>query len=65
MRRYAAVVLGAVTLLGILAVPANAVPDPAATVECLAQAPGDIAGIIDPTSPGVPSEVPGVNCLAP
>ncbi|MGV9877988.1 hypothetical protein [Streptomyces sp. NPDC003006] len=65
MRRYAAVVLGAVTLLGILAVPANAVPDPAAAIDCLVQAPGDITGIIDPTSPSLPSEIPVTGCVAP
>ncbi|MET9550951.1 hypothetical protein ABZY36_37525 [Streptomyces sp. NPDC006627] len=65
MRRTAAVILGAVTLLGVLAGPAAAVPDPVATVDCLTQAVGDITTIIDPTAPGVPTEVPGTTCLAP
>ncbi len=65
MRRYAAVVLGATTLLGILAVPANAVPDPVATLNCLVGTPADITGLIDPAAPAVPSEIPGTTCLAP
>ncbi|MEU5897076.1 MULTISPECIES: hypothetical protein [Streptomyces] len=65
MRRSAAVILGAVMLLGVLAVPASAVPDPLATVDCLTQATGDVTGLIDPASPGVPTEVPGAACLAP
>ncbi|MEV0255352.1 hypothetical protein AB0H82_13995 [Streptomyces sp. NPDC050732] len=65
MRRTAAVILGAVALLGVLAAPASAVPDPVATVDCLAQAAGDVTSLIDPASPGVPAEVPGAACLAP
>lgn len=65
MRRSAAVILGAVALLGALAVPASAVPDPVATVDCVAQAAGDVTSLVDPASPGVPSEVPGAACLAP
>ncbi|MFI8877816.1 hypothetical protein [Streptomyces sp. NPDC055243] len=65
MRRSAAVILGAVALLGVLAVPAGAVPDPVATVDCVAQAAGDVTTLVDPASLGVPSEVPGAACLAP
>ncbi len=63
MRRTAAVVLGAVTLLGILAVPAGAVPDPVMTVDCLTQAVGDVTTLVDPAAPALPSEVSGVTCL--
>ncbi|MFK4065452.1 hypothetical protein [Streptomyces sp. NPDC029674] len=65
MRRTAAVILGAVALLGVLAAPASAVPDPVATVDCLAAAAGDVTSLIDPASPGVPAEIPGTTCLAP
>ncbi|MER5256884.1 MULTISPECIES: hypothetical protein [unclassified Streptomyces] len=65
MRRSAAVILGAVALLGALAVPAGAVPDPVGTVDCVAQAAGDVTTLVDPASLGVPSEVPGAACLAP
>ncbi|MEV0118955.1 hypothetical protein AB0H77_37855 [Streptomyces sp. NPDC050844] len=65
MRRSAAVILGAFALMGVLAVPASAVPDPVATVDCVAQSAGDVTSLVDPASPGVPSEVPGTACLAP
>ncbi|MFE6161725.1 hypothetical protein ACFQ7F_22755 [Streptomyces sp. NPDC056486] len=65
MRRSAAVILGAFALLGALAAPASAIPDPVGTVDCLAQAAGDVTSLVDPASPGVPSEVPGTACLAP
>lgn len=65
MRRSAAVILGAVALLGVIAVPASAVPDPVATVDCLTQSTGDVTSLVDPSSPGLPSEVPGTACLAP
>jgi hypothetical protein len=63
-KRVAAIVsVGAFALLGVLATPASAVPDPVAAVTCLAQATGDVVAIVDPAGPGVPSEVPGVDCL--
>lgn len=65
MRRSAAVILGAVALLGVLSVPASAVPDPVSTVDCVAQSAGDVTSLVDPASPGIPSEVPGAACLAP
>lgn len=65
MRRSAAIVLGAVALLGALAVPAGAAPDPVGTVDCLTQSAGDVTSLVDPASPGLPSEVPGAACLAP
>ncbi|MEV5982935.1 hypothetical protein [Streptomyces sp. NPDC052114] len=65
MRRSAALILGTVSLLGVLAVPASAVPDPVGTVDCLTQSAGDVTSLVDPASPGVPSEVPGAACLAP
>ncbi|MGW6061599.1 hypothetical protein [Streptomyces sp. NPDC055189] len=65
MRRSAAVILGAFALLGVLAAPASAIPDPVATVDCVAQAAGDVTTLVDPASPGLPSEVPGAACLAP
>ncbi|MFH8488999.1 hypothetical protein [Streptomyces longisporoflavus] len=65
MRRSAAVILGAVALLGALAAPANAIPDPVGTVDCLTQSAGDVTSLVDPASPGLPSEVPGAACLAP
>ncbi|MEV6756495.1 hypothetical protein [Streptomyces sp. NPDC051214] len=65
MRRSAAVILGAVALLGAVAMPASAIPDPVGTVDCVAQAAGDVTSLVDPASPGLPSEVPGAACLAP
>lgn len=65
MRRSAAVILGAVVLLGAVAVPASAIPDPVGTVDCVAQAAGDVTSLVDPASPSLPSEVPGAACLAP
>lgn len=65
MRRSAAVILGAFALLGALAVPAGAVPDPVTTVDCLGQAAGDVTSLVDPAGLGVPTEVPGTACLAP
>ncbi|EPH41897.1 hypothetical protein ABT390_01290 [Streptomyces aurantiacus] len=68
MRRIAAMAtmaVGTLTLVGALAAPASAVPDPVGTVDCLAQAAGDVTSLIDPASPGLPAEVPGTACLAP
>ncbi|MPY64467.1 hypothetical protein [Streptomyces spongiae] len=65
MRRAATVLLGALAVVGALSAPAVAVPDPVATVDCVAQTPADLAGLIDPAAPGVPSEIPGTACLAP
>jgi hypothetical protein len=60
-RLIAAVSLGA-ALLGALASPAGAVPDPVATVDCAVQ---EVTGLVDLAHPGVPAEVPGAACLAP
>jgi hypothetical protein len=60
-RAVAAVSLGT-ALLGFLASPASAVPDPSAVLGC---APTDVTGLVDPASPGVPTEVPLTSCLAP
>ncbi|MFF5127589.1 hypothetical protein ACFY41_11780 [Streptomyces syringium] len=62
MRRIAAVTLGGLALLGVLATPANAVPDPVALVDCAVQ---DVTSLVDPASPGLPTEIPGAGCLAP
>ncbi|MFE0171060.1 hypothetical protein ACFWZ2_01985 [Streptomyces sp. NPDC059002] len=65
MRRSAALALMAASLLGAFAAPAAAVPDPVGTVTCVTEAAGDITALVDPASPGVPSELPGAACLAP
>ncbi|GHH07111.1 hypothetical protein [Streptomyces lanatus] len=62
MRRLAVVFLGVLTFFGFAAAPASAVVDPAALVTCLAS---DVTGLVDPSAPGVPAEIPGVGCLAP
>ncbi|MCQ8769596.1 hypothetical protein [Streptomyces telluris] len=62
MRRIAAVVLGAACLLGVSTTTATAAPDPVATVSCAAD---DLTSLVDPSSPGIPAEVPLVHCLAP
>jgi hypothetical protein len=65
MRRAATVLFATLALFGALSVPAGAVPDPVATVDCLAQAAGDVTALVDPSALGVPAEVPGTACLAP
>ncbi|GAA2390026.1 hypothetical protein GCM10010255_18320 [Streptomyces coeruleofuscus] len=60
-RVVSAVSLGA-ALLGVLASPASAVPDPVATVDCAVQ---EVTGLVDPAGLGVPAEVPATGCLAP
>ncbi|CAL9424667.1 hypothetical protein [Streptomyces sp. Tu 3180] len=62
MPRIAATALVAVTVVGCLATPAIAVPDPVATVDCAVQ---EVTGLVDPVSLGIPSEVPATGCLAP
>ncbi|MFE9623861.1 hypothetical protein [Streptomyces sp. NPDC006527] len=62
MPRIAATALVAVTIVGCLATPAVAVPDPVATVDCAVQ---DVTGLVDLAHPGVPTEVPATGCLAP
>ncbi|MEV5342001.1 hypothetical protein AB0K93_26470 [Streptomyces sp. NPDC052676] len=61
-RVITALSLGAAALLGALASPAGAVPDPVATVDCAVQ---EVTGLVDLANPGVPTEVPGTACLAP
>ncbi|MEV0826105.1 hypothetical protein [Nonomuraea rubra] len=52
--------------LTVLAAPASyAVVDPMMVTECLTGSVGEVTHLVDPTAPGVPAEVPGVNCLAP
>ncbi|MEW2401764.1 hypothetical protein [Streptomyces sp. NPDC046862] len=65
MQRAAAVLIGTLALVGALAAPAVAVPDPVATVNCFVQTPADVVGLVDPAAPAVPTEIPGVSCLAP
>ncbi|MBF8191569.1 hypothetical protein ITP53_38925 [Nonomuraea sp. K274] len=43
---------------------AHAVVDPAVALECLTTSATDLTSLVDPTAPGVPAEVPGVNCLS-
>ncbi|MFH8792558.1 hypothetical protein [Streptomyces sp. NPDC017941] len=65
MRRIAAVTtmaIGTLALVGALASPASAIPDPLATVDCAVQ---EVTGLVDLASPGVPTEVPATGCLAP
>jgi hypothetical protein len=33
--------------------------------ECLTGSVGEVTHLVDPSAPGVPAEVPAVNCLAP
>ncbi|MFF8882636.1 hypothetical protein [Streptomyces flaveolus] len=63
-KRVAATVsVGAFALLGALATPASAVPDPVAAITCLTQAAGDVTSLVDPSAPSLPSEVPATSCL--
>ncbi|MET9432400.1 hypothetical protein [Streptomyces sp. NPDC003036] len=65
MRRIAAVVLGTVALLGFTGTTASGVvPDPAAVLDCVTTSAIDLTTVVDPTAPGLPSEVPGASCLA-
>ncbi|GAA3823929.1 hypothetical protein ACFS5L_33395 [Streptomyces phyllanthi] len=65
MRRAATVLLGTLAIAGALSVPAHAVPDPTATLTCVTGTPADVAGLVDPASPAVPTEVPLTHCVAP
>lgn len=63
MHRIAAVTamaIGTLALVGALAAPASAVPDPVTTVNCAFQ---DVTGLVDPAGLGVPAEVPATTCL--
>ncbi|MFE2040666.1 hypothetical protein ACFXAZ_06970 [Streptomyces sp. NPDC059477] len=61
MSRLAATALGAVALLGMLATPAVAIPDPVATVDCAVQ---EVTGLVSLGALAVPTAVPGTGCLA-
>ncbi|GAA4798012.1 hypothetical protein [Streptomyces ziwulingensis] len=61
-KRVTAAVFLQAALLGVLASPAGAVPDPLTLVSCAVQ---DVTGAVDLAGPGVPSEVPVTGCLAP
>ncbi|MEU9332630.1 hypothetical protein AB0D49_05610 [Streptomyces sp. NPDC048290] len=62
MPRFAAAALGAFALIGVLAAPAAAIPDPLTTVDCAVQ---EVTGLVSLTGLGVPAEVPAMACLAP
>ncbi|GAA4524674.1 MULTISPECIES: hypothetical protein [Nonomuraea] len=60
--------LTAATLVaaGLLAAtPAHAVVDPVAVSLCLAESAAGATSLVDPSSPGIPAELPAVHCLAP
>ncbi|MEV0998042.1 hypothetical protein [Nonomuraea sp. NPDC050202] len=59
----AAVIAGGLALLAAPA--AHAVVDPMMITECLTGSVGEVTHLVDPSAPGVPAEVPAVNCLAP
>lgn len=64
MRRITAMAtmaVGTIALVGALAAPASAVPDPVATIDCAVQ---EVTGLVT-VPPEVPAEVPGTACLAP
>ncbi|SDO08778.1 hypothetical protein SAMN04487981_108189 [Streptomyces sp. cf386] len=71
MRRTATVLLGTLALAGAMAPAANAIPDPVATVTCIAETPAgvtelvDPAALLDPAALVDPAGAPGVSCLAP
>jgi hypothetical protein len=59
----AAALAGALT---VFAAPAShAVVDPVGVIGCLSSSAADLTTLVDPSAPGVPSEVPAVACLAP
>ncbi|MEU2560414.1 hypothetical protein ABZ626_13930 [Streptomyces longispororuber] len=62
MRRITALAVGTLALVGVLAAPASAVPDPVATADCAVQ---EVTGLVDLAGLGVPAEVPVTGCLAP
>ncbi|WP_336208835.1 hypothetical protein [Nonomuraea sp. LPB2021202275-12-8] len=64
-RRLAVAALVAGGLLMAAAPASHAVVDPLMIPECLAGAATDLTALVDPSAPGVPSEVPAVHCLAP
>ena len=71
MRRTATVLLGTLALGGAMAPAAQAIPDPAGTVTCIAETPAgatelaDPAMLLDPAGLLDPAAAPGVSCLAP
>ncbi|MEO3870125.1 hypothetical protein ABGB18_15010 [Nonomuraea sp. B12E4] len=64
-RRIAAAAIVAGGLILITAPAAHAVLDPVGVITCLASSAPDVSGVVDPASPGVPTEVPGMSCLQP
>ncbi|HEX4817289.1 MAG TPA: hypothetical protein VFV66_31495 [Nonomuraea sp.] len=58
----ATVIAGGLTLV---AAPAQAITDPVHTATCLAGSATEITTLIDPSAPGIPSEIPAVSCLQP
>ncbi|MEU4574296.1 hypothetical protein ACBI99_31390 [Nonomuraea sp. ATR24] len=50
---------------GLLAAtaPAHAIVDPVGALECLTASAGEVTTLVDPSAPGLPAEVPAVNCL--
>ncbi|MFE0190170.1 hypothetical protein [Streptomyces sp. NPDC059008] len=65
MRRVITVTLGTLALLGVLASPAGAVPDPVGLLTCATQSAGDITALVDPADLAAPAEIPLTSCLAP
>lgn len=65
LARCAALVLIPASILMLTATPSSAVADPIALVTCLAGGVGEVTSLIDPTTPGVPAELPAVGCLQP
>ncbi|CAL9497912.1 hypothetical protein SUDANB176_03383 [Streptomyces sp. enrichment culture] len=65
MRRIATVTLGGLVLLGFLATPAGAVPDPVGLVTCITGSATEITSLVDPADLTAPSELPVTACLAP
>lgn len=66
-RTRAAAIVIALVPIGLLGSTsgASAAPDPSEIGTCLTESAGDLTALVDPSAPGVPSEVPAVHCLQP
>jgi hypothetical protein len=64
-RRLTVATLVAGGLLMAVAPAAHAVVDPITVIGCLTSSAADVGSLVDPSAPGLPTEIPATACLAP
>ncbi len=64
-RRLTVATLAAGGLLMAVAPAAHAVVDPITVIGCLTSSAADVTTLVDPSAPGLPTEIPATACLAP